>query len=226
MNPPAVPLVAAGLDWLEGILPLLFVLFWIISQIRGIFRTAQPPRPREKVVVRPPARPVANDPREDIQRQIEQFLRENANRGSARPSEARRPVENPAELRQRRPQRPPRRPPLPVPPPQPVAGTAPGGGPTRPAVEGRHLGALESRTSDIARHVQDAFAQDIGHLAPGLTRSARPADATPPIAAPPIAAPPIAAPTAAELAALLRNPASIRQLILAREILERPEHRW
>jgi hypothetical protein len=93
-------------------------------------------------------------------------------------------------------------------------------------VEGRHLGALESRTSDIARHVQDAFAQDIGHLAPGLTRSARPADATPPIAAPPIAAPPIAAPTAAELAALLRNPASIRQLILAREILERPEHRW
>ena len=29
---------AAGLDWLEGLLPALFVGFWILSQVFAIFR--------------------------------------------------------------------------------------------------------------------------------------------------------------------------------------------
>ncbi|MBT6458735.1 MAG: hypothetical protein HOK57_02815 [Planctomycetaceae bacterium] len=32
------PLFAAGFDWLEAVLPLLFVLIWIISQIVAVFR--------------------------------------------------------------------------------------------------------------------------------------------------------------------------------------------
>ena len=32
------PLFAAGFDWLEAILPLLFVLIWIISQVVAVFR--------------------------------------------------------------------------------------------------------------------------------------------------------------------------------------------
>jgi len=31
-------LFAAGFDWLEAILPLLFVLIWIISQVVAVFR--------------------------------------------------------------------------------------------------------------------------------------------------------------------------------------------
>ena len=32
------PLLAAGFDWLEGLLPLLFVFIWIISQVLNFFR--------------------------------------------------------------------------------------------------------------------------------------------------------------------------------------------
>ncbi|RZO60884.1 MAG: hypothetical protein EVA78_08300, partial [Phycisphaeraceae bacterium] len=32
------PLFAAGFDWLEAVLPLLFVLIWIISQVVAFFR--------------------------------------------------------------------------------------------------------------------------------------------------------------------------------------------
>ncbi|MGA1618929.1 MAG: FmdB family zinc ribbon protein, partial [Pirellulales bacterium] len=32
------PLLAAGFDWLEGLLPLLFVFIWIVSQVLNVFR--------------------------------------------------------------------------------------------------------------------------------------------------------------------------------------------
>ena len=58
----AAPLpLAAGLDWLEGILPLLFLLFWILSQVRNLFAGgAKPPGP---VVVRPMPRPPIDEER-------------------------------------------------------------------------------------------------------------------------------------------------------------------
>ena len=31
-------LLAAGLDWLEGLLPVLFVLFWLVSQVVNVIR--------------------------------------------------------------------------------------------------------------------------------------------------------------------------------------------
>ena len=51
------PLFAAGIDWLEALLPILFVGFWIVSQIVAVIRKiagpAAPNRPG------PAARPVA-----------------------------------------------------------------------------------------------------------------------------------------------------------------------
>ena len=32
------PLLAAGFDWLEALLPLLFVFIWIVSQVLNVFR--------------------------------------------------------------------------------------------------------------------------------------------------------------------------------------------
>ena len=34
----AGPLFAAGFDWIEGLLPLLFVIFWIVSQVVNVVR--------------------------------------------------------------------------------------------------------------------------------------------------------------------------------------------
>jgi len=78
----------------------------------------------------------------------------------------------------------------------------------------------------VASHVREAFAHDLKH---DRTPLAKPAPARRPDASAP-ATPPAAtnkrAKIAAELAQALRNPASIRQAILLREVLERPADRW
>lgn len=200
MNPPALPLIGAGLDWLEGLLPLLFLLFWIVSQIRGLFRGAAQ---RPPVVVPPRPRPAADDAQQEMRRQIAEFLRT-----------AGRPPESPAEQARRRkagPRRAAER--GSATPPRPPAAAVP------PPIAGRKVGGLEGHSGDVARHVNDAFAQQLGHLGhleAGLAKAARPA---------PSAAPRRTA-AAAEIATLLRSPATVRQLVLMREILDRPEHRW
>jgi hypothetical protein len=49
-----VNLFAAGLDWLEGLLPVLFVLFWIVSQVFNALKAAGKGRPQPPVVRPPP----------------------------------------------------------------------------------------------------------------------------------------------------------------------------
>lgn len=73
------PLLAAGLDWLEGLLPLLFVFIWIVSQVAAVVKKigekkpaggpplAKPPRP---------AKPAGGGLDVALREQIEQFLRE------------------------------------------------------------------------------------------------------------------------------------------------------
>lgn len=206
------PVVAAGIDWLEGLLPVLFVLFWIVSQVWNVVRrlngrpVAPPPLPERR-----PAPPAAGRP-PDISREIEEFLRQARER---RPSEPR-----PAASPQQAPARPPVKPPQPpavakrvAPPPLPR-------GEPRRVESGRDhkVGTLEGGETQLARHVHDVFSHELRHLTPGLPDGAARDAAS--------AAPRPRMSQAEELAHLLRSPATIRQVILLREVIDRPTHRW
>jgi hypothetical protein len=227
MNMPCI-LFAAGIDWLETLLPVLFVLFWIVSQLFAIFRRIagnagpQPPvvlpLPRERVGEprRPPQpAPQGPDPRDELQRQIEEFLKTATD---ARRQQADVPREPPPRPKPptapRQKQRDTKRlepvatkPVAPPPTPTPLPPLAPGAE--------RHVGSLEARPTEVARHVQDAFAHKLDHLPPGLGANGRSADAAK-----------HGASLAESLVTAARNPATIRQAILLREILERPVDRW
>lgn len=206
-------LIAAGFDWLESLLPFLFVAFWIFSQIFSAFRrlagggneppgkplAAPPKRPR-------PAMPPAPRPEDELKQQIEEFLRT---------SGSRRPIETPAD-RSRRPAPPPPAPVRPV-----VAKPAPASvqdsSPLRPGSD-RHVGSLEDAPTQVSRHVRDVFNHEVGHIPAGADTSAS-GSASPRPRKP-------LSPAAAELVEAFRDPTTIRRAILLREVLERPVDRW
>jgi len=193
-------LVAAGFDWLEGLLPLVFVLVWVVSQVVSVFRKAgQAAGPARAEPGRPRPQPGAENPAGEpatLDREIEDFLRRKLGGEPQRQPAPRRDRE-PARPRQRagnqrpRPATPGGPPPLPVP-----------GPPVRPS---------RAADGDISRHVEAAFAHDLAHESPSAT-------------GPAVVERPVAA--AADLVAALRSPEGLRNLILMREILERPTHRW
>ena len=200
-------LFAAGLDWLEGLLPVLFVLFWIVSQVFNALKAAGKGRPQPPVV-RPP-RPAADAPRPDdirgqLERQIGEFLERQAGRRGQ-------PAERP---RQPGRQRPVTRPQAGRPDARSTAGREPPPLPAAPAKpRALERPVVAAAQADVARHVHDAFAHELDHLSTSITAGdaeTRPAVVTP----------------AAELVTMLRNPATLRQLILLREVLDRPTDRW
>lgn len=214
-------LLAAGIDWLEALLPVLFVGFWILSQVFAVLRrvgggAAQPPvggppaAPRPADVRRPPQPAGDGDPRAELEKQIADFLRQVTGESVG----------------------PERAPPRPRPAPQASSAPAPPAlrpkaekparpKPTAPAAQPpRSVGTLAAGPSDVARHVQDAFAHDLGHLHSGLEKATdEPAKVAP-------ARPVARGLSARDLVAAARDPATIRQAILLREILERPVDRW
>jgi hypothetical protein len=205
MSPPI--LFAAGIgDWLEALLPVLLGLLWVVSQVFNALKAAGRARQQPPVVRPPRPRPVveparAEDIRAELERQIGEFL-ERPQRPADRPPPRRpRPTSGPPAGRKvaRRADQAP----LPV----------PGAGKT--AAPDRQPSTAQGVT--VARHVEDAFGQELKHIASSLpnalpagAESQRPGAATP----------------AAELASALRHPATLRQLVLLREILERPVDRW
>jgi hypothetical protein len=224
-------LFAAGFDWLEALLPVAFVLFWIVSQIIAVIRRVQGgngagngrrPQPLPRVEPpRAPARPLgeeAADWRGELERQITEFLRES----QGRPAEQ--PRDRSAQGRSREKARPPRpvasKPAAERQTPRPTARPAPV--PARPASATATAGAgagLEPATKDaVARHVQDAFGRPLSHLEGALVHDAPPMIGDPPTKT--------AVPPADDLVKMFRNPATIRQVILMREVLDRPVDRW
>lgn len=195
MPVPLLPTLAAGLDWLEGLIPLAVFVFWVLAQVVSFLvrlagggePAAPPPRPAGP---RPPALPAPRadaGEREAIARQLEEFLGRSGRGGAAGV----------------RPPRPRPRPPAPVPP-----------APPRTAAGAHELRRLD--TGDVARHVHEVFDHGVGQLAPAA--AARDERSVPPQ--------PVPTGGIAEVLALVRSPAGIRQVLIARELLERPEHRW
>lgn len=191
MQPVAAVLLAAGLDWIEGLLPILFVVIWLVSQVLGLFRRAAA-KPAAGPV-RPPVpggrRGRADAREEPLDQEIEEFLRRTLQR-DAEPGDERRPprrLRSGGRSKQRR-----RQASVPTPPPLPEP-------------------AGERRQEDVAGHVAAAFADDLIHASPQ-------SDNDQPRAVP--------ASPATELVSALRTPGGLRQLILMREVLERPTHRW
>ena len=155
MNQALIPLLAAGLDWLEGLLPVLFVVLWIASQVMNLFRGAKqpearplPPRPQ------PLPRGGAADGRaaDDIHREVEEFLRRSLE-GQQRPGAG--PETGPAKPPRRRPRRPP-------------AAEAPAALERSPAA------------GDVASHVATAFAHDLAHQSPSSMATVAPTPVTSP----------------------------------------------
>ena len=205
---------AAGLDWLEALLPILFVLFWIVSQIVNVFRNvAGRGKPQQPVRPRPPVGRV-DDVRADLERQIGEFLRERDQR-RGEPAPGPKPVPRPAASPRPQPSRGKVETSKPVVA-RPDAGTAAGepraGQPAAPS----RLGSLGEHGGDIAKHVQDAFSNDLEHRP---ARLAKPAAAGESVVAP-------SPPATHELVTLLRDPSSLRRLFLVREVLDRPTERW
>ncbi|MEI6505029.1 MAG: hypothetical protein WCO90_04005 [Planctomycetota bacterium] len=203
----AMPLFAAGFDWLEGLLPLLFVVFWIVSQVVGVIRkVARAGAPKQPELLRPVQRPLADGgpaapggTRSELERQIEEFLQRSGGGPPALPRQTTRPAKRPRqrEVAVRRDVSP-----------SPAVREMP--------VAERHLRTLAGGT-DVARHVHDAFDQNLAHLDSPLATGGLDGGGQPVLQ-------PLADPM--ELTALLRNPLALRQLILLREVLDRPIERW
>ena len=203
-------LMAAGLDWLEGLLPLLFVVIWIVSQIMGTLRkagqarrqAAEPPQLREA------GDNAARDP-QGLDREIEEFLKRSLGGQPKRQPPSPPPSPSSRERSRQRGSGQRQRPPVTAgqPPLLPVQQSRV----QQPLVQQIRMEATRVGAADISSHVEAAFAHDLAHESPGLTAS-RPTNQQ-------------AAHPAAHLIAALRSPEGLRQLILMREILERPAFR-
>lgn len=219
-----LPLFAAGFDWLEAILPILFVGFWIVSQVFAVLRrvaggparppvVGQPGRPRDGAGAPPP-----EAERSELERQIAEFLRDVQRdpRVAGQPGKERQPEKGKPPRRavepQRRPPTPAVKEPRPTPAKTAVAGI--------PAPAQRPMSGLGTGPTDVARHVQDAFAHELAHLHSGL--EARDAEA----GGRETARREAVGTTPYDLVRTLRDPVTLRQAVLLREILERPVERW
>ena len=219
-------LFAAGFDWLEALLPFLFVAFWIVSQVFAVFRRLQgggrqqpPPRPRfDPVRDRPrPPQPAGNDAadqRSVLEKQIAEFLREATGEKKPQPTINQPTMQKSEPGTATRPQ-----------PPRAAAPVRREREPKKNAVT-REVAARITETApqqprpqseSVARHVQDAFSRELTHLRGTITQDEPQAGG---------ASRTSALTPAEELMHLLRNPVTVRQVILLREILDRPVERW
>jgi len=233
-------LFAAGFDWLEALLPFLFVAFWIVSQVFAVFRRLQgggrqqpPPLPRfDPARNRPrppqPAAEDAADPRSVLEKQIAEFLREATGEKKPQPPVTQPTMQKsePGAATRPRPPRPERRADADRRAQQAPRAAAPvRREPKKNAVAREDSAQItetasqqpQPKSESVARHVQDAFSRELTHLRGTITQDDSGAGGASRTSAPT---------PAEELMHLLRNPATVRQVILLREILDRPVDRW
>lgn len=216
-------------DWIGVVVFLVIMIISAISQMAGNKKEAQPrPKPRPRPPVRPAqGRPAQAGPgRQDpVAGELEDFLRRAAGGGGQQP--ARRPPPTP-------PARPQARPPAARPvAAKPVMAEAADDLEIIESVadhmshsgsESRFPSQLSSgpdETDNVSRKFDQRMGQfdstqEQAHaaaLAEPDTRAAKVVESMPPTGA-------------AGLGAILASPTSLRQAILLKEILERPEHRW
>jgi hypothetical protein len=241
-------------DVLSGLLPIILFVLYGIAQLVGNLQQEKrkaPPRPRP---VQPPqefggvkAAPNAvpgNQPNleETLRREVEEFLRraqgqqpqQQQRKGQPRPAQRpQRGAQRPTLPQARRqPEQPPKAPEQPrrlveTQRPEPAAPIAPVGA-SRPLSTPSPLGtgvSLHSQTlvdhahalgADVAladermeAHLRQRFEHQVGAIAPSATLAQRAATAT----------------AAQQLRTMLSTPESVRQIIIASEILRRPEER-
>jgi len=236
-------LFAAGFDWLEALLPFLFVAFWIVSQVFAVFRRLQgggrqqpaPPRPRfDPVRDRPrppqPAGDDAADSRSVLEKQIAEFLREATGEKKPQPTINQPTMQKsePGAATRPQPPQPERRADADRRAPQPPRAAAPvrrEREPKKNAVTREAAARITEmapqqprpQSESVARHVQDVFSRELTHLRGTITQDEPQAGG---------ALQTSALTPAEELMHLLRNPVTVRQVILLREILDRPVDRW
>lgn len=241
-HPLPAMLLAAKLDWIEGLLPVLFVILWLGSQVIAALRRAAsqkpPPLPGRRPAQPRPVEPAAGpgDPRDDLARQIEAFLKGDPGRQAGRPE---RPAEaggRHTEPREGAGVRPQRREGAKVRPPErhgsgtgvsgrgaTAGGPRAAGGAAVPPSLGdagraggllpREPAAAHALGGDVARHVDEAFASDLKHrIGPAGTA--------------PAGIPATAVEPVNQFAALLRDGDALRRLVIIREVLDRPVERW
>jgi len=171
-------------NWIDNVIPFLFVVVWIIVQAINFFRKAAQAMPQGRAPqVRPrlpadqggPGRPPETD------REIEELLRRTLGMEPVR-----RPPPSPPKQQKKKDKKK-----------QVVAKEA---GPTPRGMR-----------DDISRHVEQAFAHDLAHASPSGTALQKAASGSHP---------------ADDLIASLRSPENLRRLMMVREILDVPSHRW
>jgi hypothetical protein len=220
-----VPLLA-DLDWLRIAIPVVVVLIYVLNQIfssgnkarRPQRPVARPPRP-QNLPPRPPVAGGAPGGRQQLEDEVGEFLRRAAQqRGGA-------PVREVEVIRPERPQ--PRRPAVPTVEVQVVEEPADG---QRPVAD---TGAFEHRAEELSHvdeadeqmdlHLHEVFDHKVGQLKEHRVGTFTPLETSLPDHGTEDRQAPL---STGDLIALLRNPQSLRQVIVLNEILRRPEHRW
>ena len=239
------PLFAADFfDVLKAIVPILFFVFWVVSQVFGGAKEkaeAQKRRAQQREVAKQRAGEQQRPKNEDITSEIEDFLRRAAerrdNKGQARPRPAEtvqtKPPRRPTEKRREAKPEPPTREPLTqraretrpssTPSERPRTRTAapslaPPRADERRPIEHLHDTSVDHADEAMAAHLNQVFGHQVGSLAATLSPSADAASSSAGAAAP------VAAPIG--LAALLADRRNLQSAIILNEIFQRPEHRW
>jgi hypothetical protein len=241
MNAPWFVPLAAGLENLVFLaVVILFILIPGLGQVLSKIREAQqaeearrrmPAAPRPPAPARPQGAPPQQDP---LRREVGDFLRK-----APQPRAPGRPQQTPAMGRPATappvvpPWQRPAHEPVPVELLEPVPEDAGGAGRGRSRPPERELESLPASVPPAVAatgglmqgHLHEMFDHHLGTLGdtPGESgQAAQPREAE--AAGAQVVFLPTTA--AAELAAMLANPVSLRQAILFQEILQRPEHRW